>query len=134
MSLDVSWDHEVAFGFCYSGGLFVIHMILFTIAISKSLAENNSTLDLFYAGFGKLWTSPWNLCLQAIMCIVLVYWTKRKNGALPTLPNEAGKAKIRQSSGSQKIDFTKGPLLRRVMQRIKYCKMKLSPIQYIAKG
>ena len=39
MSLDLSWDHEVAFGYCYSVRRFVIHMILFTIAIFKCLTE-----------------------------------------------------------------------------------------------
>ena len=135
MSIDFNLETDVAFSHSLAKGLFGIHIMLFIIAVMRAMPVENGNFDVIYAEFGKIWTCPWYLCLQASMCLVLVYWTKRKYGSLPTLPNETnGKTKIRQSSESQKIDFTKGPLLRRVMQRIKYCKMKLSPVQYIAKG
>ena len=133
MNLDFNWESEVAFSHTYSKGLLGFHLLLFTIALAKAIKNDNTNLDNFYAEFGRIWTSVWFICLQASVYCIIVYWTRNKCGLIPTLPNEKSKASGRQTTGAQKIDFTKGSLLRRVMQRIKYCKMKLSNVQYLAK-
>ena len=134
MGLDHGWDAEVAFSNTYTKGVFGCHFILIVTALFQALNAPKKNYNDFYSEFGKVWTQPWCLCLQGLMCFLLICWTKRKHGMSPTLPSEVKKIKTRQTSGSQKIDFTRGTLLRRVMQRIKYYKMKLSPLQYVAKG
>ena len=135
MSLDFSWETDVGFSHAYSKGLFGTHLVLIITALVRATnARGIESISDISTEFGKIWTIPWFLALQGCLYLLLVCWIKRKCGSSPRLPSESGKGKTRQTSGAQKIDFTKGPLLRRIMQRIKYCKSKLSPLQYLAKG
>ena len=135
MSLGFNWENDVAFSHSYSKGLFASHLVLIILALVRAANTRGvERISDISTEFGNIWTIPWFLALQGCLYLLLVCWIKRKCGSSPTLPNESGKGKTRQTSGTQKIDFTKGSLLRRVMQRIKYCKLKLSPLQYLAKG
>ena len=132
MSFDIKWDAELKFSAYYSKLLACVHGTLSIAAlISVKMAANGDTT----AEFGKIWTTPVYLITQSVLCLVVVYWTKYKCGLFPCLPNAVAKTNARQcSGGQQKIDFTKGPLLRRVMQGIKHLKMKLAPLHYVAMG
>ena len=134
MGNDYGWETEVSFSYTYTKGVLGCQLVLIATALLQAINTPKETHNDFYAEFGKIWTVSWYLCLQVLLYFLLICYTKRKHGLSPTLPNESKKPKARQTSGSQKIDFTRGSLLRRVMQRIKYCKMKLSPLQYVAKG
>jgi len=132
MGLD--WDTEVSFSYTYTKGAFGIHLTLLVAALLQAINAPKENHNDFYAEFGKIWTESWYLSLLALFHFLLICYSKRKHCLSPTLPNEIKKTKAREASGSQKIDFTRGSLLRRIMQRVRYCKMKLSPLQYVAKG
>ena len=133
MSLNFGPENDVAFGHTYSKGLLWGHVTFLSLVLMITLQTNEERN--FYAEFGQAWTSSWFLIFQTTLHILLVCYTKHKHGPLPPLVQaENSKAKARQASGIPKIDFTKGPLLRRVMQRIKYYKMQISNVQYLAKG